>query len=488
MSAENKKKDWAAISDDEDESDEEVSPREEDNKAQEETEDHSPSTKENEQVITKETQEVSQPENQKAEMISIIQNSTLPKVHINLYNLNPDTTADEIKQFYQPINIDSIIPSQRKNMFDLEFSNKEDAIKVIERGAGTIRNTQFSLRISIKTLKPNDKKFDKRDNKSGRNYGNKDQTRPYNNDRRGGNYTSNRDYYDQKDQRGYGQGGKGSYNEKRGEGRYWEKKGDQGGFRKNKEGYKSEYVKKEDEIKGEESSPGLKKLPEEWEAMWKQRASQNEIPDEEAPEKTEEKKEGKSPRKGDNYYNRKDNYQGDYSRGGDYYRDDKYGKREEYKDTEIVKKGRGQTKYGKEHTLEQDKILQVNERQDSNKSTGSGKGSYKGKDYYQDDYGYKKSGFDDRRGGYDKDQGYKRDYYGGKREGQKGEGGQRNDKGGSKFIYTEKKVSDGSQYFVEKKNVGNQDKQKDPASPELKKRSSQTSKNTANPFALLSNN
>jgi len=72
-------------------------------------------------------------------MISVIQNSTLPKFHINIYNLHPDTTADELREFYQPINIDDVLPIYKKNMYDLEFSNKEDALKVIEKGAG-VRN------------------------------------------------------------------------------------------------------------------------------------------------------------------------------------------------------------------------------------------------------------------------------------------------------------------------------------------------------------
>ena len=72
-------------------------------------------------------------------MISQINNANLPKVHLNVYNLRPEITEQDILDFYHPLRIDRIFKTSAKNpnpMLDLEFSNKEDALKIIEKGAG----------------------------------------------------------------------------------------------------------------------------------------------------------------------------------------------------------------------------------------------------------------------------------------------------------------------------------------------------------------
>ena len=53
-----------------------------------------------------------------------------------MHGLDPSITEKDIRDFYYPLNIDRVIPNQKKDMFDLEFSNKDDALKIVEKGAG----------------------------------------------------------------------------------------------------------------------------------------------------------------------------------------------------------------------------------------------------------------------------------------------------------------------------------------------------------------
>ncbi len=124
-------------------------------------------------------------------MISLIETLNQPKVYLNLHNLHPDTTDEEIREFYAPLNIGKMIALPHKYLRDLEFNNKEDAIKVVEKGTGEIRGKHFEIRNSIHhnnaflqwfligySNKKNPRKgYDQRDD---RNYGQKDQSRNYN--------------------------------------------------------------------------------------------------------------------------------------------------------------------------------------------------------------------------------------------------------------------------------------------------------------------
>jgi len=148
--SESKKKDWAAISDDEDEeSEEETSPVRE---PEQEVQETGPVVEDEPEEVYKEKAEVPQTEDQKkTEMISQINNSNLPKVHVNLFNVRPEITEQDVSDFYQPLKIDRIFKTNTKNpnfiMFDLEFSNKDDAIKVIEKGSGV--NSYFLLLFEV---------------------------------------------------------------------------------------------------------------------------------------------------------------------------------------------------------------------------------------------------------------------------------------------------------------------------------------------------
>jgi len=71
------------------------------------------------------------------EMINQINSANLPRVHLNVFNVRPDITEQDLLDFYQPLHIDRVFkPNSKTPMFDLEFSNKEDALKILEKGAG----------------------------------------------------------------------------------------------------------------------------------------------------------------------------------------------------------------------------------------------------------------------------------------------------------------------------------------------------------------
>jgi len=74
-------------------------------------------------------------------MINQINNANLPKVHLNVFNVRPDITEQDLLDFYQPLHIDRVFkPNSKTPMFDLEFSKKEDALKILEKGAGVNQN------------------------------------------------------------------------------------------------------------------------------------------------------------------------------------------------------------------------------------------------------------------------------------------------------------------------------------------------------------
>jgi len=451
--SESKKKDWAAISDDEDEeSEEETSPVRE--PEQEEAQGTGPAVEEEPEEVYEEKAEVSQTEDQKkTEMISQINNANLPKVHLNVFNVRPEITEQDVLDFYQPLKIDRIFKTNTKNpnliMYDLEFSNKDDAIKIIEKGSGTIKNCKFQIRVSLRTLRPDN--FNKpRGDKGGRNYGS-NETRPYNKDRNYGG--ERRDYQGYGgDKGGYGDRNKGYYDkpyEKRGEGRRDDRgpRKEGGGYRENKYGGKNEGYQapvKDQPVKKEEDNKEPE-LPKEWQKAWEQR--EEEVLPKEWQKAWEKRDEG-----GDRYEKRqqggRDNkYQGkgdSYNRGG---------KTEENK-SDIQMKGRGQTKYGKEDNLEQDKIMQGG---------------------YQDSY--------------------KKPY---RRDREEGEGGRKqysnyNDKWSKEAPKMNSKQGsrnfEEKQYYVKK----NQSEGKDSSSPSeklgdptlTKRPSALKSQNTVNPFDLL---
>jgi hypothetical protein len=454
--SEGKKKDWAAISDDEDEeSEEETSPvREPENNDQESQEPVPAPEDEPEEAYEEKTEAAPQTEDQKKlEMINQINNANLPRVHLNIFNVRPDITEQDLLDFYQPLHIDRVFkPNSKTPMFDLEFYNKEDALKILEKGAGVIRNCRFQIRVSLRTLKPDTyKQYDKRP-QGGRNY---DQNRPYNKDR---NYQPRDKGYGDKGygdkgygDKGYGGGNKGYYDkpyEKRGEGgaRRDDRgdrgdRGNQGGDRKRPENkyYREQQQPPREQPKKEEDNKEPE-LPKEWQKAWEQR-DQGGSQKQEEPER---RPQGQGQGQGGNKYQEKNNY---------------YRKKEETKE-EIQMKGRGQTKYGKEDNLEQDKILQGGSKGNYRRDRNEEGGEPKRNNYYKDDKWSKEGGGN---------QYYKQ---GGKYE----EGAPKmNSKQGSRN-FEEK------QYYV-KKNTSDG---KEPGDTTLTKRSSFVkSQNTVNPFDLL---
>jgi len=60
-----------------------------------------------------------------------------------------DATEDEIKEAFKDIEIIKIIPArEKKGIFDVQVSTKDEAIKLIERGNGRIKGRPFYVRLS----------------------------------------------------------------------------------------------------------------------------------------------------------------------------------------------------------------------------------------------------------------------------------------------------------------------------------------------------
>ena len=71
-----------------------------------------------------------------AAKIEQLKQISVSPIYLNMYKVDPNTTKEEVYNFYHPLKIDCVHFHEKVDMFDLEFSNKEDAIKILEKGTG----------------------------------------------------------------------------------------------------------------------------------------------------------------------------------------------------------------------------------------------------------------------------------------------------------------------------------------------------------------
>mmetsp|Transcript_18514 Transcript_18514/g.16108 ORF Transcript_18514/g.16108 Transcript_18514/m.16108 type:complete len:117 (-) Transcript_18514:911-1261(-) len=87
-------------------------------------------------------------------MIEEIEEKKLNAVIFNLFGLDPSVKEEDLKKFYDPIPIDRVFTTKYEGILDIKIGNKEDALKVIEKGTGYINGSRFKIRLSIKNDRP----------------------------------------------------------------------------------------------------------------------------------------------------------------------------------------------------------------------------------------------------------------------------------------------------------------------------------------------
>ena len=87
----------------------------------------------------------------KRELISSIKRCSRQEIYINLFNVDESACDADIKDFYPEVNIAKVIKNTNKTgNWDLKFTNREEAIKLVLKGNGMIKDRVFFIRDSYR--------------------------------------------------------------------------------------------------------------------------------------------------------------------------------------------------------------------------------------------------------------------------------------------------------------------------------------------------
>lgn len=87
----------------------------------------------------------------KRELITSIKRSTKQEIFLNLFNVDETACDNDIKEFFGEINIAKVIKNTNKTgNWDLKFTSKEEAIKLVLKGNGQLKDRYFFVRDSYR--------------------------------------------------------------------------------------------------------------------------------------------------------------------------------------------------------------------------------------------------------------------------------------------------------------------------------------------------
>lgn len=76
-------------------------------------------------------------------MIEEIKNHDRDDVKLNLYGLDYEATEEDIRDYYQEVNIIRVFKGKKDGIFDVIFATKEDAIKAVENTNERLKKRHF---------------------------------------------------------------------------------------------------------------------------------------------------------------------------------------------------------------------------------------------------------------------------------------------------------------------------------------------------------